>query len=379
MGRARFRGLEFLTESHEATGGRRLVVHEYPGADVPLTEDLGLAAWDWSLTAYFIGPDYDIPRNELLTLLAEPGADWLTHPWLGELWVRPKTWSLSESSGENGYASVKITFVPGGERRQPELMFDDIAQGAVADMADAAVADYDIRSMSASAMQQFIAAVQQRLEGLRKIISLATLPLSLAGAVMNVIGGIKTDLAAIAAIPGRYAAAFRSLADALGLGGRNDIAATARAETVGRIARAAGTSRRAVTLTGAQAADQSLLASLRAEYALEQRLIAAAAMSVAIAEYPSERDRDLALAAVEKCATDILPVVPDAVFQPAARARAAVIRALSAQDFRPIVRRDIVRPLPAVLIAHNLGTTEEAFLALNTVRHPLFVNGAVYG
>jgi prophage DNA circulation protein len=379
MSRARFRGLEFLTDSHEATGGRRLVTHEYPGADVPLVEDFGLAAWDWSLTAYFIGPDYDIPRNELLTLLAEPGPDWLTHPWLGELWVRPQKWTVSESSEQNGYTSVKISFIPGGERQQPELAFDDIAQGAAADLADAAVADYDIKPMSADAMQQYVAAVQQRLEGLRKIISLATLPLSWAGMVMNVISGIKTDLAAIAAIPKQYAAAFRSLATALGLGGRDDIAATARAATVGRIALAAGASRRAVTLTGASAADQSLLASLRAEYALEQRLIAAAAMSVAVAEYPSEFDRDQALAAVEKCAADILPIAPDTVFQPAATARAAVIRALRAQDFRPVVRRDIVRPLPAVLIAHNLGTTEEAFLTLNTVRHPLFVNGIVYG
>ncbi|MDR2015551.1 MAG: hypothetical protein LBP99_08050 [Azoarcus sp.] len=67
------------------------------------------------------------------------------------------------------------------------------------------------------------------------------------------------------------------------------------------------------------------------------------------------------------------------MFQPLVTARAAVIEALLAQDLRPTVSRDIVHPLPAVLIAHGLGVKEEDFLARNAVRHPLFVNGEVHG
>jgi len=118
---------------------------------------------------------------------------------------------------------------------------------------------------------------------------------------------------------------------------------------------------------------------LRAEYALEQRLFASAALSVAVADYPSEADRDQALAAIDKAVTGILHTAPDAVFQPLATARAAAIDALLAQDLRPTVSRNIVSPLPAVLIAHGLGVPEEDFLKRNAVRHPLFVNGEVHG
>ncbi|MCL1961394.1 MAG: DNA circularization N-terminal domain-containing protein [Desulfovibrionaceae bacterium] len=384
LSRARFRDFEFLTDSHEAKYGRRLAVHEYPGADVPLVEDLGEKAQEWSLSAYFIGPDYDYPRNEFLSLLAEPGPAWLTHPWLGELWVSVSGWSVSESNEKGGYCEVKIELVPGGETRQPGLDRSGTAKAACREAAQAAVDDYALKPMSADALQGFSAAVHQRLEGLRKIISLATLPLSWASQITGVIQGIKTDLSTIAALPGAYANAMLGLAHALGLStgdGRDigEIAPSSRAGTVGRIGKAAGDSRRAVTLAGASATDAALLANLRSEYALEQRLIAAAALDVAVADYPSEEDRDQALAAADKTVSGILYAAPDNVFQPLATARAAVIEALLAQDLRPSVSRNIAHPLPAVLIAHGLNVPEEEFLRRNAVRHPLFVSGLVHG
>jgi hypothetical protein len=248
--------------------------------------------------------------------------------------------------------------------------------------------------MSANALQSFVAAVHQRLEGLRQIIALATLPLAWAQAAMNVIAGVKTDLAALAAIPRAYANALLGIANALGLslgsghsGGGNSATRTAianldpaaRAGIVRRISQAAGTSRKAVTLTGASTADAALLSNLRAEYALEQRLFASVALSLAVADYPSEAERDQVLGVVEKAVTRLLPAAPDDVFQPLVTARAAVIEALIDQAWRPVVRRNIVRPLPAVLIAHGLGVSEEDFIRRNGVRHPLFVNGLVYG
>jgi prophage DNA circulation protein len=386
MSRARFRDFEFLTDSHDAKGGRRLVLHEYPGADVPLVEDFGEKAWDWSLSAYFIGPDYDAGRNELLALLAEPGPAWLTHPWLGLLWVRAQGWSVSESNEKGGYCTIKIEFIPGGETRQPVPDKIDVAQAACRESAAAAVEDFELRPMSANALQNYVAAVQQRLESLRKIISLATLPLAWASSALNVIQGVKTDIASIAALPSAYANTLLGIAHALGLstGDGSNIAADLkpglRAGLVGRIGKTAGASRRPVTLTGASTADAALLANLRTEYALEQRLFASAALSVAAAaDYPAEADRDQALDAVNKAMTGILPTSPDAVFQPLVTARAAVIDALLAQDLRPTVSRNIARALPAVLVAHRLNVPEDVFLMRNNVRHPLFVNGVVYG
>jgi prophage DNA circulation protein len=385
LSRAKWRDFEFLTDSHEAKGGRRLVVHEYPGSDIPLVEDFGEKTWDWSLSAYFIGPDYDHKRNEFLSLLAEPGPAWLTHPWFGLLWVCAHSWSVSESNEKGGYCAVKVEFVPGGETRQPELDKGDAAEAACREAAAAAVEDFELKPMSSDALRNYIAAVSQRLEGLQKIISLATLPLAWASSTVRLISGLKGDLAEIAGLPRAYANALLSVAHALGLsrGDGHDIAAglkpALRAQIVGRIGKTASTSRQAVTLTGANTSDMALLDNLRAEYALEQRLFASAALSVAIAEYPTEADRDQALVAIDKAVTGILPIAPDVVFQPLATARAAVIAALYAQDLRATVSRRVVRPLPAVLIAHGLQVPEDVFLNRNTIRHPLFVNGEVYG
>jgi hypothetical protein len=239
--------------------------------------------------------------------------------------------------------------------------------------------------MSGNALQGYAAAVGQRLEALRKIVSLAALPLAWASSAMNAIQGIKTDLAAIAAFPAAYANALLGLAHALGLstGDGRDIAAGLkpglRAGIVGRVAKTAGDGRRAAALAGLSASDAALLANLRAEYALEQRLFASAALSLAVADYPSEADRDQALAAAGKAASAVLDAAPDAVFQPLATARAAVIEALLSKGLRPAVTRNIVRPLPAVLVAHGLNVPEEDFLGRNAVRHPLFVNGEAHG
>jgi prophage DNA circulation protein len=374
-----------LTDSHEAKGGRRLVLHEYPGSDIPLVEDFGEKAWDWNLSAYFVGPDYDYKRNEFLALLAEPGAAWLMYPWLGLLWVRAQGWSVSESNEKGGYCEVKIEFIPGGETRQPEMDKGDIAQAACRAAALAAVEDFDLLPMSADALRNYVAAVHQRLEGLRKIISLATLPLAWASSTLRLIQGLKGDLADLAALPRAYANALLSVAHGLGLstGDGRDVAADLkpglRSLMVGRIGMTAGASRKDVMLTGANTSDAALLANLRAEYALQQRLFASAALSMAVADYPTEIDRDAALAAVDKAVTGILPVMPDAVFQPLVTARAAVLAALIHQDLRATVSRSIVRPLPACLIAHSLKVSEEVFLRRNAVRHPLFVNGEVYG
>lgn len=387
MATASFRGFEFLTESHDAKGGRRLVVHEYPGAEEPLVEDMGGKAWDWKLNAYFIGPDYDLERNGFLAKLAEPGADWLTHPWLGQLWVRAHTWTTHESNDKGGYCTVGIEFVPGGEQpftAAPDKV--DIAIDRTRKLADAVVDDFELKPMSADGMTAFIAAVHQKLEGLRQVIALATLPLTWANQAQGLIAGIKGDMAALMALPAAYASAFRTLTDALG-GGADSFAPgdtshnfsdTARPRVVSRLASAA-TAKSAVALSGADAYDSALRYNLLQESALRSRLLVTAAAQVALADYRAEADRDAVLASVVAALDALLPGLPDPVFQAAVAARTSLVEALLAQDLKPATFRDVTAPLPAVVLAYLLGVDEGVFLARNAVRHPLFVIGRVYG
>lgn len=379
MSRASFRGFEFLTESHDAKGGRRLVVHEYPGAEQPSTQDLGGKAWDWKLNAYFIGPDYDLERNGFLAKLAEPGADWLTHPWLGLMWVRAHTWSLHESNDKGGSCTIAIEFVPGGETVQPTPDMVDVAFDRTRKLADAVEDDFDLEPMSAAGMTAFIAAVQQKLEVLRQAISLATLPLTWASQIKGLIAGVKNDLATLMGMPAAYASAFRGLADALGVGADSSgLADTDRPRVVSRLAKVA-TAKSAVALTGVAATDGAVRRNLLREEALRSRLLVTSAAKAALADYQAEADRDAALASVVSAIDALLPGMPDPVFQAAVAARTALTETLLAQDLKSTTYRDVAAPLPAIVLAHRLGVDEAVFLARNAVRHPLFVRGRVYG
>lgn len=377
---ASFRGFEFLTDSHDAKGGRRLVVHELPGADEPVVEDMGGKAWDWKLNAYFIGPDYDLERNGFLAKLAEPGADWLTHPWLGYLWVRAHNWSVHESNDKGGYCTVALEFVPGGEQpftSEPDMV--DVAIDRTRKLADAVELDFDLEAMSADGMTAFIAAVHQKLEVLRQVISLATLPLTWANQIKGLIAGVKGDLATLMGMPAAYASAFRGLTDALGGGADSaGLADTDRPRVVSRLAKVA-IAKSAVVLTGVAATDGAVRRNLLREEALRSRLLVTASAQVAMADYRAEADRDAALASVVAAIDALLPSLPDPVFHAAAATRAALIEALLAQDLKPATYRDVTAPLPAIVLAYRMGVDEAVFLARNTVRHPLFVRGRVYG
>lgn len=375
MSKASFRGFEFLTDSHSADYGRRLAVHEFPGGEVEEVQDLGAKSPGWKLNAYFIGPDYDLERNALIAKLAEPGADWLTHPWLGLLWVRAHKWSLSESNKEGGYCTLAIEFVAGGGELQPTQDMVDTAISRTRELQDVVVDDFELEEMQAGGMASFLAAVHAKLDVLRNVLALATLPLTWAGQIQGLIAGIKGDLAELMALPDAYANALRGLGNALGGGAdTHGMGDTERPRVVARLTTAA------TTLTPApDVADDAVLRNLRQEETLRSWLLVTAAAEIALTDYRAEPDRDAALASVAQAIEALLPGLPDPVFHAAVATRAALTNALLAQDLKPALERDVVHPLPAVLLAHRLEVDEDVFLARNAVRHPLFVRGRVYG
>lgn len=374
---AQFRNIEFLTDSHDAKGGRRLAVHEFPGAEQPLVEDLGGKAWDWSLNAYFIGPQYDVECDGLMAELNKPGAEWLIHPWLGRIWVRPRSWSRRDSNRENGFCTLSIEFVPGGE--QPDTPTQDkvdTAHAAIDGFGDAAEADFNLLAMSADGLGAFVAAVQGKLELVRQAISLAALPLTWSQQILGVVYGVKGDIATLAAVPANYANAMRSLTNAIGLGADDaGLADTDRPRLVSRLSALSART----GLTGVAATDSAVRGNLARESALQSRLFLAVAMQVALADFRTESDRAAVLQSIDSVYEPLLPNLPDAVFQAAVSARTALIDAVMAQNLEPQQARDIVSPLPSTLLAHRFQVDEAVLIARNGVRHPLFVIGRVYG
>jgi prophage DNA circulation protein len=367
---ASWKGFTFLTDSHEASAGRRLVVHEFPGAEEPIVEDLGGKAREWRVTAYFIGPDYDLQRNKLLALLAQDGADWLTHPWLGRLWARPQEWSVSESNERGGMAVVSIRFVAGGRAPSvPQVDMADAALGAARKASTAVVQGFDLAPMPADVLTRWVAAVQGELEVLRKVVSLSALPVTWAHTVSTQIAGLKGDLRLLAAQPQAYANALQSIANALGA--TDGVEDDARPRVVGRLASA--------SLKGRTAGSDALTANLAAEALLRRRLLAVAAAEAAIADYLTAADRDTALAAALAALDALLPTAADEVFDALLTLRTSLLDALMAQDLAPADVRDVVAPMPATVLAHRLEADEAVFLRTNNVIHPLFVAGRIYG
>ncbi len=370
--------LSFLTESHDTKGGRRLAIHEFPGTEEPVVEDLGGKAGEFHLNAYFIGPDYDLFRDKFLLALNTPGADWLMHPWRGLLWVRAHNWSVHESNDKGGYCAISVDFVPGGMVQTMLVDRTDLAVVKIKEVANKATNDFAPKPMNASDFAKFLAAVSAQLDKLRDVLAMAQLPLTMLHQVMGVIQGIKGDLATLMALPGAYAAALNSLAEMLGLGldsASTDVADVARPRLVAALTKQAAS---ALPVAGLLDYSPALLATIFSEAALRSRLLVVAALQAALADYREAGVRDATLASVVTAIDALLPVMSDPVFQAAVSARTALIDALLAQHLVPSNFRDIVNATPATVLAHRMEVDEAVFLAQNKPRHPLFVRGRVY-
>lgn len=113
---ASFRGVPFVVESRDISGGRRLAIHEYPRRDEPYPEDMGRKRRSFSVTAFQLGRGYLSPRNALHEALEQEGPGEYVDPWGQKHRVVVASYSSSERLREGGYVSWRITFEESGER-----------------------------------------------------------------------------------------------------------------------------------------------------------------------------------------------------------------------------------------------------------------------
>lgn len=125
-----FRGVSFEVAQSQAQVGRRTVIHEFPGLDLPLAHDLGRRARRYRLEALVIGPDYMQRRDALVTALETPGPARLVHPYWGELTVVVEgAAEISESTAEGGMARISVPLVEAAEASPQRVAVDHV--GAV--------------------------------------------------------------------------------------------------------------------------------------------------------------------------------------------------------------------------------------------------------
>lgn len=138
---ASFRGVPFYVEAHQHSGGRRKEVHEFPQRERPFVEDLGRRARGYRIRAYVIGDDYFPLRDDLAKACEEPTDGRLVHPYLGELRVHCRTFTLQEARTSGGLARFEIDFVEAGKDPAPDIEDDTPAQARMAAMATESIAD----------------------------------------------------------------------------------------------------------------------------------------------------------------------------------------------------------------------------------------------
>lgn len=111
----------------EASGGRRVVLHEYPLRDTPYSEDLGRRAREFSVRGYIIQGrtyDYASARADVLKALEAYGPGELVHPWHGEVNVVVDDYRLRESMERGGLLELDIRFREAGQLANPTASAD---------------------------------------------------------------------------------------------------------------------------------------------------------------------------------------------------------------------------------------------------------------
>lgn len=110
LGPASFRGVPFHVDTSDFSGGRRVVVHEFPARDMPVPEDLGRRAREFSIEAYVLGSEYHVARDRLLAALERPGPGELVHPYRGTIRAVVGSFRVHESRADGGMATFSIAF-----------------------------------------------------------------------------------------------------------------------------------------------------------------------------------------------------------------------------------------------------------------------------
>lgn len=148
---ASFRGVQFEVRKRDRTGGRRGPTHEHAQRDLPDAEDTGARARGNSVSAFIVGPDYDLVRNKLLDALEAPGPGIYVDPWgLGEQKVIVRRFRMTEADSRQGLADFVIEFDEAGDPAFPvagiqtSVAIDDAAAAFAAGAVQDFDANYDI-------------------------------------------------------------------------------------------------------------------------------------------------------------------------------------------------------------------------------------------
>ena len=108
---AAFRGANFYVDTSAPSGGRRKVVHEYPGSDFWDVEDLGSKAKRITVTAYVSSETADADWAALVGAFDQATPALLQLPFFGAVTASAETWDPSWTQEKLNYAGGSVAFI----------------------------------------------------------------------------------------------------------------------------------------------------------------------------------------------------------------------------------------------------------------------------
>lgn len=375
---ASFRGVPFLVDTSEYSGGRRTVVKEFPLRDQPEVEDLGRATRTFPVEGYVLGDDYLPQRDALIDALDNrSGPGQLLHPTYGALQVICTNLKVRESKREGGFAAFAIEFTEAAAQpRNPTVEPDaaELLDASATAALEASGADY--------------AAVLQ-VEDLPGWVfdSIADVITSATEAVDQLVGPVLTEAQDLAALKSKLDALQ---VDALHLARRPlDLAAALddllltfsdpfllprllRLYAFMPPERPGGTTlNREVEISNFDA----VLALVRRGIAIQ------AARLAPLADFDSYEAAVEVRDAVAEMLDEQLEVAGDEAFTPLQQLRADLVRSVPGEgsDLAHVVRYTPPAVVPSLVLAHRLYgdlEREEDLIGRNRIQNPAFIRGA---
>lgn len=379
---ASFRGVPFLVETAERTGGRRAVVHEFPLRNDPFVEDLGRRARTFRIDGYVIGDDYLVQRDSLLAALEdESGPGELVHPYHGVRRAICVNIAVRETRTDGGMAMFALEFAETPAQAPTPIVEEDPAS-EVASSADTAVTatstelveQYDTSGLPAFAIASAETALKNAANGLAaklapiitdtqelaaftgQIRILTAQASSLVREPADVLGEFRAAIVLLAStVSSSRGAVMDALLEAYGV----DLGAPVTANTATREREAEN-----------QAA---LIAGLRRVIAIEAARLAPLVAFASIEEAMAARDQ------IADLLDEQALLAADTAYPALVQLRTQVLRAVPGSNtFARVLTITRRVEVPSLVLAYQLydSVDQEAdVIARNAIRHPGFVSG----
>lgn len=188
-----FRGVEFLEETDEETGGRRVALHEFPFRDTAFPEDMGAVDGVFNITGFVIGADYIQQKDALLEALNKQGPGTLARRHSGHIKVQMGDVRVIQTNRKGGMATFTMTFYSAGKEVLPTVSSN--TQKIVATKSDAAVEVIQKQFVKSFKTQSLPAWVSEQAQSLVSDLESKLSPLGILNASINEYINLPSNLA----------------------------------------------------------------------------------------------------------------------------------------------------------------------------------------